>query len=114
MSKGEDKVEKLLRTHNVKFKREVSFAGLNGAKHEPLRFDFVVYIGNKIFCCIEVDGEQHFKYVPFFHKNKTKFWRQKEWDRKKNLFCLTHHVPLIRIPYYDLDSLTFYSIFNTP
>lgn len=29
-----------------------------------------------------------------------------EWDRRKNSFCLMNNIPLIRIPYWDLEQLT--------
>lgn len=33
-------------------------------------------------------------------------------DRAKNKYCLVHNIPLIRIPYYDLDKINFNSIFE--
>lgn len=61
---------------------------------------------------MEVDGAQHFHYVPHFHKSQLGFMRQKEWDRKKNSFCLMHRIPLIRIPYWDIENLTLNDIFT--
>lgn len=114
-SKGEQKIAKILKQHGISFEQEASFSGLNGKHKVPLRFDFVVFDNNGILrCCIEIDGRQHFVYTPHFHKKYSDFLKQKERDRKKNQFCLSHGIPLIRIPYYDLDGLTFQNIFNTP
>ena len=65
-SKLEIKVAEILRQNNVSFKQEVSFSDLNGCGNIPLRFDFVIYKNNKIFCIIETDGEQHFKFIKHF------------------------------------------------
>ena len=113
-SKLELKVEKILQQNNIFFKREVSFDDLNGCNNTPLRFDFVIYKNNNIFCIIETDGEQHFKFVKHFHKNMFGFKKSLEWDRRKNKYCLVHNIPLIRIPYWDYDTLTFKKIFTEP
>lgn len=113
-SKLELKVEKILQQNNISFKREVSFNDLNGCNNTPLRFDFVIYKNNNIFCIIETDGEQHFKFVKHFHKNVFGFKKSLEWDRRKNKYCLVHNIPLIRIPYWDYDTITFKQIFTEP
>ena len=113
-SKLELKVEKILLQNNINFKREVSFNDLNGCNNTPLRFDFVIYKNNNIFCIIETDGEQHFKFVKHFHKNIFGFKKSLEWDRRKNKYCLVHNIPLIRIPYWDYDTITFKQIFTEP
>lgn len=72
----------------------------------PLRFDFVVFNDdNSIKLLIEYDGEQHFQ-------NKTdKIWsdsleKRQERDRIKNDYCLSHNIPLIRIPYWEKNNIT--------
>ena len=40
--------------------------------------------------------------------------KAREWDRKKNSYCLVKKIPLIRVPYWDLDKLTFNSLFSNP
>lgn len=113
-SKLELKVENILQQNNIFFKREVSFDDLNGCNNTPLRFDFVIYKNNNIFCIIETDGEQHFKFVKHFHKNIFGFKKSLEWDRRKSKYCLVHNIPLIRIPYWDYNTLTFKKIFTEP
>lgn len=106
MSKGEDKIAKLLTDARIKFKREVSFPDLNSFKGKPLRFDFGIYQKNKLVCLIEADGEQHFRRVPRFHKTIIEFHQAQERDRRKNAYCLAKGIPLIRVPYWDYDKLT--------
>jgi hypothetical protein len=40
--------------------------------------------------------------------------KAREWDRKKNAYCLAKKITLIRVPYWDLDKLTFNSLFSNP
>lgn len=112
-SKGEEKIISLLKAARLPYRREVSFKGLNGANGKPLRFDFAIYNSKGQFCgLIEVDGIQHFKFTSFFHKTKNEFYRQLEWDRRKNKFCLMNKIPLIRVPYWDIDTLTLDKLFT--
>ena len=42
------------------------------------------------------------------------FKKQKEWDRRKNKYCLMHNIPLIRIPYWAIEDLTLKDILTNP
>lgn len=112
MSKGEEKIEKLLHSHRISFQREVSFSDLKSLKGNLLRFDFAVFKGKQLVCLIEFDGEQHFHRVPYFQKTISEFKQTQEWDRRKNAYCLRKKIPLIRVPYWDYDNLTFESLFT--
>lgn len=112
-SKGEQKVAQLLRQGGIKYRQEIEFKGLKGSRG-LLRYDFGIYRYGQLVCLIEVDGAQHFRYTPHFHKTQIGFRRQKEHDIKKNKYCLTHKILLIRIPYWELENLTLQKIFNTP
>ena len=113
ISNGEQKVASLLKRNGIPFKTEIMFKGLVGKKHIQLRYDFAIIKNNKVFILIEVDGRQHYEYIKYFHKNYSGFLRSQERDRVKNKFALINNIPLIRIPYWDLDTLTFEKIFNT-
>lgn len=102
----------ILKQNRISFKREASFKDLNGLKGIPLRFDFAIFKNNKIIVLIEYDGIQHFKFTKHFHKTIFDFKKAQEWDRKKNSYCLVKGIPLIRIPYWDLDNLTFETLFS--
>jgi hypothetical protein len=54
---------------------------------------------------IEVQGEQHYKYVGagFFYKNKTEFAAAQQRDRNKELFCSINGIELVTLPYNESD-----------
>ena len=110
MSKGEQKIFEILSRAGLMFRQEVSFKNLNGFS-KPLRFDFAIYNSKgKLLACIDFDGIQHFEFTPHFQKTKADFRKQLEYDIRKNKFCLANKIPLIRIPYWDLDDLTLEKI----
>lgn len=114
-SKGEQKVISILQKNHIQYRREVSFAGLVGEHGKPLRFDFLICDPKtRVKFLLEVDGKQHFVYTPHFHKKKSDFHRQQAWDVKKNRFCLENNIPLIRIPYWAIDTLTWLDIISNP
>ena len=114
VSKGEEKIEKILKSNRVSFQREICFTDLVGKKKVPLRFDFGIFARGRLICCIEFDGRQHFEYTPYFHKSYNDFTKQKARDRSKNAYCLKNRIPLIRIPYWELEDISLEKILNTP
>lgn len=48
---------------------------------------------------VEYSGAQHYKYVPYFHKNKEAFLNQKYRDDMKRRICREYGVNLIEVPY---------------
>ena len=113
MSKGEDKIVRLLNSARVRYDREVIVPRLTGKKGTPLRYDFGIYQNGKLIALIEFDGEQHFKYTSHFNKSKSEFQYRRGCDRKKNEWALNNRIPLYRIPYWDLDELnSFTSLFQ--
>lgn len=113
MSKGEDKISSLLKSSNLYYEREYTFSDL---KHNGnlLRFDFAILDHGHVITLIEYDSEIHFQRINYFHKTNSKFKQAQERDRMKNKYCLLHNIPLIRVPYWDLENLTYEKIFNTP
>ena len=47
----------------------------------------------------EYNGVQHYKYVPFFHKNKEAFRNQQYRDELKRRMCKDNKINLIEVPY---------------
>lgn len=47
---------------------------------------------------VEYNGIQHYKYIPFFHKNKEAFQNQKYRDFMKKELCEKNGVVLIEVP----------------
>lgn len=103
MSKSEDAIALLLKKNKIEFEREKTFTDL---KRNKYRFDFYLpnYKGKEIL--IEYDGEEHFYFIKYFHKNLQNFKSAKERDRIKNSFSLTHRIPLYRIPYFEFKNIT--------
>lgn len=122
MSKGEQKIEQLIRDEIRKptssyicFRREQTFPKLKYRGH-LLRFDFAVYKKNENsnspdITLIEFDGIQHLEQQKFFQKTTNKFSHYKENDRRKNQYVLDNNIKLYRIPYWELDNINnFYDI----
>lgn len=53
----------------------------------------------EIKVAIEYNGEQHYKYIPFFHKNYEHFMNQKYRDEIKRMLCIQNGIYLIEIPF---------------
>ena len=53
----------------------------------------------KLKIAAEYNGEQHYKYIPFFHRNKDSFLNQKYRDDMKYRICKQKGIDLIIIPY---------------
>ena len=70
-------------------------------------FDFGILDGdNQLKYLIEFDGIQHFfKNNQFGQEKEASFKRNQERDRVKNDYCIKNNIPLIRIPYYKLNTL---------
>lgn len=98
MSRYENKVMELLKKAKISFYREKTFKDF---KKGLFRFDFYLYnyCGHPVI--IEVDGEQHFK--PIYGRQA--FLKGQEHDRQKNSYCLANHIPLYRIPYWEIQEL---------
>lgn len=109
MSKGEDKITKLLNSARVSYDREITVPRLTGKKGAPLRFDFGVYQNKKLILLIEFDGEQHFQYSSHFNKSKSNFLYRCGCDRKKNEWALKNNVLLYRVPFWELDNINTFS-----
>ena len=99
-SKGEEKIIKILSNLDIDFVQQKTFNNcVNPNTGYKLKFDFYLSDYN---CCIEYDGEQHFKEA----------WNGKEGlkenqykDNIKNKYCKNNNIRLIRIPYWDYDKI---------
>jgi len=50
---------------------------------------------------VEYNGQQHYNYIPFFHKNKEAFYNHKYRDELKRIRCKEIGITLIEIPYTE-------------
>lgn len=92
-------VNDILIKHNIDYEVEVEVDGLRGIDNEtPLRFDFAVNHGGKIFAFIECQGEQHFKPIEEFGGER-RFSIQQRNDEEKRKYAKEKKIKLIEIPY---------------
>jgi len=65
----------------------------------------------KLKLAFEYQGQQHYDYFPFFHKNHDKLERRKKNDQVKVKLCRNNEITLITIPYYiPYDNMQNYII----
>lgn len=106
-SRGEIKIEEILKQYNIPFQEEYSFEDLKAENGKLLRFDFAIFDddGNIDFL-IEFQGKQHYQPVSKFG-GKSGFSKQKWNDNKKRRYCILHKIKLIEIPYYEENLITY-------
>ena len=106
-SRGEIKIEEILKRNELIFEMEYSFVGLNSSNGKPLRFDFAVFDdeGNLDFL-IEYQGKQHYEPVSKFGGKKG-LYQQQHNDNQKRRFCALKGIPLIEIPYTEEHLITY-------
>jgi len=64
------------------------------------RFDiFVLELG----IAIEYDGEQHYQFNKFYHKDVNGYIESKKLDNKKEVFCKENGIKLVRLRGFVLD-----------
>ena len=108
-STGERKVEWFLKKYKYKYIAQYSYNNCRDIL--PLPFDFYLPEYNIL---IEIDGEQHYRPISFGCKDKYKildnFYKQLNHDKIKNEYCKRNNIPLIRIPYYEIqdDNLEYF------
>lgn len=106
-SRGQIKIEDILKDAGLNFKEEYSFPDLVSSSGRPLRFDFCVFDddGNIDFL-IQYQGIQHYQ-------AKSKFGgysglrKQQFNDMKKRQYCKAHGYTLIAIPYTDQGRIDY-------
>lgn len=54
---------------------------------------------NDLKLAVEVQGDQHYRFTPFFHRNKETFLNQRYRDEMKKQKCMKAGITLIEIPY---------------
>ena len=106
-SRGEIKIEEILRSAELPFKMEYSFPELKSDNGRPLRFDFVVFDddGNIDFI-IEYQGRQHYEASSKFG-GKRGLYQQQYNDNRKRRFCALHDFTLIEIPYTEENLINY-------
>lgn len=70
----------------------------------PLRRSEVVYLDFYIPLikkAIEVHGEQHYRFVPFYHPSQLAFIKAQKKDREKKEWCETNGIKYVELPYNE-------------
>jgi hypothetical protein len=73
---------------------------INPRKSETLYLDFYLPLIKK---CIEVHGEQHYKFSPHFHNTKLAFLKGQKRDKDKKEWCEINGICHIELPYDKSD-----------
>ena len=103
-SLGEKTINSLLTQNHIPFQKEYCFSDLKDEGF--LRFDFAVFDeNNRLSYLIEYDGEIHFNNKGAWNGHLDYETLHKH-DLMKNEYCKQHNIPLIRIPYTQLDTLS--------
>lgn len=106
-SKGEMAIQQHLTSSSSIFTAQYSFSDCLSTAGNRLRFDFAIFSDSSKqtpVLLIEFDGKQHFEPVEYFG-GQDQFERQKQNDSIKDEYCQQYSIPLLRIPYWDIDRI---------
>jgi hypothetical protein len=67
-------------------------------RSETLYLDFYIPLLKRT---IEVHGEQHYKFVPFYHNTLLGFVKHKKRDQEKQEWCETNGITYIELPFNE-------------
>ncbi|RTK97161.1 MAG: hypothetical protein EKK64_02035 [Neisseriaceae bacterium] len=98
-SRGEIKIEKFLKSKNIKFEHGKKFEDCKLKLSLP--FDFYLADYN---LCIEYDGQQHHSPISYFGGVK-RFKEYQKKDKIKTNYCSEKKIDLIRIPFWEYDKI---------
>ncbi len=105
-SRGEKRIHEILECWGYSFTPQKRFQDLRDINLLP----FDVYLDD-FNVIIEFDGIQHYKLIEFGGISKEKAVELhniiKKHDNIKNKYCEKHNIPLIRIPYWELDDIEY-------
>lgn len=104
------KVQDYLDFIDVSYTKEKTFAGCCGNTGKKLQFDFYLEQYN---LCIEVDGIQHYKPIPFNGNKdeaKEQFLLVKRRDQLKDEYCKANNINLLRLPFWKIENSEEYKV----
>lgn len=104
ISHGEEEIMKILDNNKIPYLYDLSyFNNLDVGRGWNGRFDFILYPDSKQIRLVEFDGEQHFKE---WRLSDEPLSERKKRDEIKNNFAKENNIPLVRIPYTELNNIT--------
>jgi hypothetical protein len=96
-SKGELECKQVLEsTFGKKFIKIRPKFLMNTETGKPLELDLY---NPELKIAVEYSGEQHYRYIPYFHKTYNHFIKQQERDELKRELCKKNDICLIEVPY---------------
>ena len=95
-SSGERTIERVLKGMGIEYERQKKFEDCKNVM--PLPFDF--FVAGK--GCIEFNGEQHYRVVPYWG-GEAKFEMIQLRDAIKHNYCVLKNIPFLVIPYTEKD-----------
>lgn len=100
---GETNIQMILQANSIEYKKEYTVKEIGN-----LRFDFALLEKEKIVRLIEFDGIQHFtSRSGVWNDTKDDLQKRQERDNRKNKWAINNNIPLVRIPYWERDNITF-------
>lgn len=104
---GADNIERILKENHFAYIKEYKMVGLyDKDKSHYFRLDFVIVKNNQPIRAIEFDGIQHYQETWGAWKTNISLKTQQDRDKRKNIWCINHNIPLVRIPYWERDNIT--------
>lgn len=52
---------------------------------------------------LEIQGEQHYRFVPFFHQDRLGYWKALRRDIEKRNWCELNEIRLVELPFNEDD-----------
>ena len=102
--KGPRAIKEYLDKYHITYIKEYTFDDCFYKNKLP--FDFAIfYPTGNLKCLIEFDGEQHYKFIPYFHGDEEGFKLQQLRDNIKTNYCKQYGIKLIRIPYTEFNNI---------
>lgn len=102
-SKGEIAIAYFLDKYKIYYKHNNPYRDCS--YKSPLRFDFLIFDKEQnLKLIVEFDGIQHFEPVDVFGGEEGLKETQAR-DKIKNDFCKENSIPLVRIPYWEIDNI---------
>lgn len=74
---------------------------INVRKSQIMYLDFYIPLTKT---CVEVHGEQHYKFTPHFHSNQLSFLQAQKRDREKQEWCEINNIRYISLPFNESDT----------
>lgn len=99
ISSYESTIIKLLNKDHIYFEKEKQFRDLRNGLY---KFDFYIPSRKSL---IEVQGEQHFKFIKQFFKKREDFLKAQERDRIKIAYAAANNISLYIIPFWEIKNL---------